>query len=224
MRQLILDLGLDRPQTFDNFFIGQNPELAERLQQIIARVSLEKHLYLWGENGTGKTHLLQAVEKAASPAARLIKPTFGKTEFIFDPQITLYLIDDVHLLSPTLQIEAFNLFNQVREHGYTLIISGNTPPTSLHVREDLRTRLGWGLIYRLYELSDEDKIAALQHAAETRGIHLSQGILPYLITHYKRDMHSLTAILDGLDTFSIETQRPITLPLLRDLLELEPNE
>lgn len=221
MRQLLLDLDLEKPQTFDNFFIGQNPELASRLQQIVARVSSERFVYLWGEAGTGKTHLLLAMAKAAGKSARYIAPDMPYDAFQFDPAITLYVVDDCHALTPALQIEVFNLFNQVREHGYAIITTGKLPPVNLTVREDLRTRLAWGLIYHLHELSDEEKIIALHHSADIRGLNLSPNILPYLITHYKRDMHSLSCLLDDLDTFSIETKRPITLPLLRDLLELE---
>ncbi len=92
------------------------------------------------------------------------------------------------------------------------------------MREDLRTRLGWGLIYQLHGLSDQEKIAALTHAAQVRGLHLSSGVLPYLITHFRRDMRSLSAMLDELDRYSLETQRPITLPLLRSLLQLESED
>lgn len=221
MRQLLLDLGAEKPQTFDNFFIGQNPELADRLQQIVARVSSERFVYVWGEPGTGKTHLLHAMAQAAAPASRLIPPDAGIEAFVFDPAITLYLIDDCNSLSAAAQIEAFNLFNQVRENGYAMVTSGNQPPATLAVREDLRTRLGWGLIYRLHELTDEDKIAALSHSAHVRGLTLSPGVLPYLLTHYQRDMRSLSEILDGLDEYSLETKRPITLALLRSLLQLE---
>ena len=77
------------------------------------------------------------------------------------------------------------------------------------------------MIYQVHELVDEEKIAALSHAALARGLTLSSGVLPYLITHFSRDMRSQSAMLDALDQYSLETKRPITLPLLRDLLELK---
>jgi DnaA family protein len=86
----------------------------------------------------------------------------------------------------------------------------------------LRTRLGWGLIYQVHELTDDEKIAALSQRALARGLTLSSGVLPYLITHFRRDMRSLSATLDALDRYSLETKRAITLPLLRDLLLHEP--
>ena len=102
-----------------------------------------------------------------------------------------------------------------------MVSSGELPPSELIVRADLRTRLGWGLIYQLYSLSDEEKINALMYAAQVRGIHLSSSVLHYLITHFRRDMRSLSAMLDELDRYSLEIQRPITLPMLRNLLQLE---
>ena len=130
-------------------------------------------------------------------------------------------MDDCPRLSPDAQIAAFALFNQVRENGALLVSAGDKPPAGLALREDLRTRLGWGLIYEVHGLTDDEKIAALTQAAQARGITLSPGVLPYLITHFRRDMRSLSAMLDALDQYSLETQRPITLPLLRSLLQLE---
>jgi DnaA family protein len=91
----------------------------------------------------------------------------------------------------------------------------------LNIREDLRTRLGWGLIYQVQGLSDEDKLDALERSAQAKGIGLAQGVLPYLITHYRRDMRSLMDMLGQLDHYSLETKRPITLHLLRELLQRE---
>src|SRR5947207_631130 len=84
------------------------------------------------------------------------------------------------------------------------------PPAVLPGLEDLRTRMCWGLLYQVYELSDEEKIAALSLAAATRGLTVSPGVLPYLIAHFQRDMRSLSAMLDALDRYSLETQRHIT--------------
>jgi DnaA family protein len=131
----------------------------------------------------------------------------------------MYLLDDCDQLSEDHQIAAFALFNQVREAGGSWVASANQAPAQLKLREDLRTRLGWGLIYELHGLSDEEKLDALSKSAESRGLSLSPGVLPYLLTHFRRDMPSLSAMLDALDRYSLETQRPITLPLLRELLQ-----
>jgi DnaA-homolog protein len=222
MRQLLLDLGAEKPPTLDTFVAGQNAELAALLMRIAARTVTdlnERFVYLWGEPGAGKSHLLQALATASD--ARYIAPDAPADAFLHAPQTKLYLLDDCERLPAQSQIAAFDLFNQVRENGGVLVAAGAVAPAAMTVREDLRTRLGWGLIYQVHGLTDDEKIAALTQSAAARGLSLSAGVLPYLLTHYRRDMRSLSAMLDALDQYSLETQRPITLPLLRDLLQLE---
>lgn len=222
MRQLTLDLGPQQPQTLDNFVVGQNAELAQLLRDFANRergMPHERFVYVWGEPGAGKTHLLRAL--TSNPHSRYIPAGAEEGEYLADPDIDLYVMDDCEQLSDDAQIAAFSLYNQVKENGSLLVAAGDKPPAGLSLREDLRTRLGWGLIYQVHGLTDDEKIAALTQAAQARGIGLSPGVLPYLITHFRRDMRSLSAMLDALDQYSLETQRPITLPLLRSLLQIE---
>jgi DnaA-homolog protein len=214
MKQMVLDLGAEQVRSLDTFEVGRNAELAHQMHQFAERSAREHFAYLWGEPAAGKTHLLQAL--AATGAARYIGG--GQKDFDFSPAVSLYLVDDCHALSADEQVDAFALFNQVREHGAYMVSTGPVPPAVLPVREDLRTRMGWGLVYQVLGLSDEEKIAALTHAAEARGLTLSASGLPYLLSHFRRDMRSLSEMLDALDHYSLETQRPVTLPLLRDLL------
>lgn len=219
MRQMLLDLSAGEPQTLQSFVVGANSELMQHLRVVANRAhsSLnENFTYLWGDAGAGKTHLLQAM--AALPAARYVAADADSDAFEFSPDQHIYLLDDCDKLSGDAQIRAFALFNQVRENNGVMISAGSVAPAVLGVREDLRTRLGWGLIYQVHELTDDEKIAALSHSAAARGLTLSSGVLPYLITHFRRDMRSLSAMLDALDRYSLETKRAITLPLLRDLL------
>jgi DnaA family protein len=223
MRQLPLDLSAEKPQTLETFVVGTNDELLQHLQtlaQFGAGSPTEHFIYLWGTPSAGKTHLLQAM--AILSTARYIAADANAEAFEFSSSQRIYLLDDCDKLSDEAQISAFALFNQVRENNGIMITAGAVAPAILGVREDLRTRLGWGLIYQVHELTDDEKIAALNHSATARGLTLSSGVLPYLITHFKRDMRSLSAMLDALDHYSLETKRPITLPLLRDLLLQEP--
>lgn len=222
MKQLVLDLGAEPAPSLESFEVGQNAELTHVMHQFAARASREHFAYLWGETAAGKTHLLHAL--AGSGQARYLGPQSGDEDFTFTPDVTLYLLDDCHMLSAQRQVDAFALFNQVREHGAYMVSTGPVPPAVLPVREDLRTRMGWGLVYQVHGLSDDEKIAALTHAAEARGLTLSASVLPYLLSHFRRDMRSLSTMLDALDQYSLETRRPVTLPLLRDLLlQANPN-
>ncbi len=221
MRQLLLDWGAARPQTLNNFVEGRNAELLALLTLIAQRKAStldQRFVTLWGDAGAGKTHLLRAL--AATPGAKLLMPATSSREFAVSPDIQLYLLDDCDKLAPHRQQAAFSLYNHVRDSGGVMVAATSQPPAQLTLREDLRTRLGWGLVYQVHGLSDEEKIDALSKSAQARGLSLSPGVLPYLLTHFRRDMQSLSAMLDALDRYSLETQRPITMPLLRELLQL----
>ena len=224
LRQLTLDLGTPPPSTFDNFFAGANAELVTRLRELEGALAAgpvaDRTFYVWGESGSGRTHLLQALIHEAQPGhARFVSPQSSLAAFAFDPRVALYAIDDCDGLSGAQQIAAFNLFNEVRAHPTcALVAAGNAAPIGLAVREDLRTRLGWGLVFHLAPLPDEGKAAVLKHAARERGIALDDDVPAYLLTRYRRDMPSLMGLLDALDRFSLEQKRAVTLTLLRTML------
>jgi DnaA family protein len=224
LRQLTLDLGTPPPSTFDNFFAGANAELVTRLRELESELAAapvpDRTFYVWGEPGSGRTHLLQALVHEAQPGhARFASPQSSLAAFAFDPRVALYAVDDCDRLSGAQQIALFNLFNEVRARPTSaLVAAGNAAPLTLAVREDLRTRLGWGLVFHLAPLPDEAKAAVLKHAAKERGIALADDVPAYLLTHFRRDMPSLMALLDALDRFSLEQKRAVTLPLLRTML------
>ena len=178
----------------------------------------QRFITLWGEAGAGKSHLLYALTRDGQ--ALYLNADQPIENYAWSPEIALYLLDDCDRLDADQQIAAFALYNQVRDSGGMLVAAMGRPPAQLTLREDLRTRLAWGLVYQVHGLSDEEKIDALSKSADARGMVLSPGVLPYLLTHSRRDMQSLSAILDALDRYSLETQRPITMPLLRELLQL----
>jgi DnaA family protein len=223
-RQLALDLGTPPPSTFDNFFAGANAELVARLAELDSALAAgplaDRTFYVWGDAGSGRSHLLSALVHSAAPGrTRFLGPQSALAAFAFDAQVSIYTVDDCDKLSSAQQIALFNLFNEVRAHpSSALVATGNAAPIALGVREDLRTRLGWGLVFHLAPLPDERKAAVLKHAAKERGIALAEDVPAYLLTHFRRDMPSLMALLDALDRFSLEQKRAITLPLLRTML------
>lgn len=218
MQQLLLNLDTVSVPTLETFVPGQNAEVLHLLRQMATGNPRDRFVYIWGDAAVGKTHLLRAMSQLC--AARLLDPSSSVTEFAWAPDTVLYLVDDCDRLSGEQQIAAFNLFNQIRDNGTACMISsGATSPLALPLRDDLKSRLCWGLVYQIHGLTDEEKIDALTEHAKARGFTLSQGVLPYLITHYRRDMHSLSMMLDALDRYSLQTKRTITLPLLHDLLQ-----
>ena len=215
--QLLLDISTNIPPSLDNFAAGKNEELVALLRQIATRKAPEHAVYLWGEFAVGKTHLLQAL--ALCPPARYIDHTSDDADFLYDEKTTLYLLDDCQKLSPEKQIAAFNLFNDIQENKDFLVVSGATPASIMPVRDDLRSRLSWGISYHLHKLTDQEKMEALKKMTQDKGIPMAADVLPFLITRYPRDMRTLSAILDALDRYSLQTRRTVTLPLLREMVQ-----
>lgn len=217
MNQLLLDLAPDWWPTFDNFVAGANLELLSGLQDALSGESREKCIYLWGASGSGKSHLLQACVGAAQTAqhsaiyAQARVPEFAE----------VLAVDDVNLLDSDAQIELFNLYNQMRESGGVLLVSGSCSPLHLDVRSDLRTRLGWGLVYQVHALSDTEKAQALAQHARGRGFSLAPEVTHYLLRHGRRDLPSLLAVLDALDEHSLRLHRAPSVPMLREILQHE---
>jgi DnaA family protein len=213
MRQLILDLLPETPPSLDNFVAGANGEALTGLAAWLAADSREASLLLWGASGAGKTHLLRASGAGYSDAAA--DPDLANVS----EGCTFLAVDNVEALSASGQIALFNCFNRLRAAAGRLLTAASRPPLQLALREDLRTRLGSGLIYRLHALTDDEKIAALTAQAAARGLRLPPDALDYLLARAPRDMRSLAAFLVALDRYSLEHKRAITLPLLREVLQ-----
>ena len=119
---------------------------------------------------------------------------------------------------PTTAAGIFTLYNRLKDRGGHLLAASRTPLVALPLREDLRTRLGWGLVYEVLPLSDDDKPEAMAAFARQRGFVLSPDVIDYLLRHGRRDMPSLLATLAALDRASLSAKRPITVPLLKTWL------
>jgi len=232
MRQLILELLPETPPRLDNFVPGGNGEALTGLAAWLAPENRESSLFLWGDTGAGKTHLLRACVADTEPE---LETKTGYSDARLDPDLSrfdrigepadyplLVAVDNVDALGVPGQIALFNLFNRLRAAGRRLLTAGDQAPRHLVLREDLRTRLGSGLVYRVQALSDAEKIDALTIQAKSRGLRLPNEAFNYLLAHAPRDMRSLSALLSALDRYSLEHKRPITMPLLREVLLRTP--
>jgi DnaA family protein len=218
MRQLILDLVPAQPPTLENFAAGSNAEALTGLAGWLAAESPDTCLLLWGESGAGKSHLLAA--SGAIYANAEDDPTLAG----LPEEAAFVAVDNVEALDADGQIALFNRFNRLRAAGGRLLAGARVPPLQLALREDLRTRLGSGQIHRLRPLSDDEKRTALAAQARERGMSLAPEALDYLLARAPRDMRSLAAILAALDRYSLEQKRPLTLPLLRSVLQTHESQ
>jgi len=218
-QQLLLDLKPEQAPTLDNFVVGANAELVARLRNLCGAYSFEA-LYIWGPQGCGRSHLLEATAAAARGQRPVVflQGTEVGADLTPSPG-SLLVIDDVQGLTAEAQVALFRAFNAARFLGLALLLAGSEPPLRLELREDLRTRIGQTLIYEIQLLSDEEKAAALRRHAIERGMLMDPGVVHYLLHHGRRDLPSLMAMLNSLDRASLEQKRPPTLPLLRELMQ-----
>ena len=196
MEQLLLNIELPVQKTFDNFIVGNNKECFDSLKNFILPNNNIFFIYLWGEEGSGKSHLAEAIQKN-----------------------NISIIEDIDQANEIEQIKIFNLYNEHKSSKRKLLVTGNNNPKKMMLRDDLSSRLSWGLVYKLNLLQDKEKKLALNQYSKDKGINLKNEIIEYLLRHFKRDLPSLLATIDALDRWSLKTKRPITIPLLKDMIQ-----
>jgi len=228
MKQIALDIGLAPEPTLKDYVAGRNEEALAHVRLWASDTALRSPvpLYLWGEAGSGKTHLLraarQALERAGSRVGWL--GPHAPQPMAFDPQWDAVIFDDVHLYNAEQQHTAFNWFVSAvapPQGGLPrgVLAAGRLPPADLPLREDLRTRLGWGHVFELHVPTEAERRAVLRRAADARGLMLSDQAMDFVLTRFARDLGSLMQLLEALDAYALQTQRPITIPLLKEWLE-----
>jgi DnaA-homolog protein len=224
MKQLALDIGLARAPSLASFLAGPN-EAAWKHLQLWAGSPTRSPVptYLWGAAGSGKTHLLKAVQESLreqGASAGWLDPSMAEPPD-FNEQWAVVLMDDVQRYSAVQQHAAFSWFVQAQALQRGVCAAGLLPPADLKLREDLRTRLGWGHVFQLHVLSEPERRAVLRQAADARGVFLSDEVMDFILTRFSRDLGSLLQLLEHLDAYALQTQRAITIPLIRSMLESE---
>ena len=238
-RQIALDLGHTPQPSLSNFISTGNENLSNTLKSLQESWQQTSNLadplqidmrmiHAWGISGSGRTHLLQAMYlKALEVGVDAFMLNQDSTnddwraagKVIETGSLAILCVDDIDHLDEFSQGALFRLHNLIKDTPkQSLITASLVPPANLELREDLRTRLAWGLVFQMHALSDGEKLQALQQAAQARGLNLSTDVAPWLLRHFHRDMPSLMSLLEALDAYSLETKRAITLPLVKEML------
>jgi len=226
MRQIALDIGLASGPTLSNFFAGPNEAVLRHLQLWLGDRALQTPrspvpTYLWGVGGSGKTHLLRGVQRALSEQGAGVGwlDAGVHAPAPFNEQWAAVLLDDVQLYNAAQQQVAFNWFVNAQTHQRWVLAAGDVAPGELRLREDLRTRLGWGHLFSLQLLGEPDRRAVLRQAADERGVFLSDEVMDFMLTRFARDLGSLMELLDLMDGYSLQTKRAITIPLIKAMMD-----
>lgn len=232
MTQLLLDLEPPRIPTLDNFMVGRNAEVLAALRHLCATIPEHpsaRCLYLWGPAGSGRSHLAKATcdmldgqfldgREANAHDIRAAIESHGA-----DDARRMLVVDGVESLDVEGQEALFHAINLLRDDPRgALVVTGNVTSRDLSLkpgRDDLRSRLAWGLVYQLHRLDDSEKDAALAHRADQQGFPLTPDVRRYLLTHFSRDLGSLMRMVDALDRHARENQRIVTVPLIREFLQ-----
>ena len=222
MKQIALDIGLASGPTLTSFFAGPNDAALKHLQLWAGSPTRSPvPTYLWGATGSGKSHLLKAVREAlreqGATAGWIDATVLEPPEY--DEAWSVVLLDDVHLYTAVQQHAAFNWFVNAQTHQRGLLAAGQLPPADLKLREDLRTRLGWGHVFALLPLSEPERRAVLRQQADDRGVFLGDEGMDFMLTRFSRDLGSLTELLGLIDGYSLQTKRPITIALIKSMLD-----
>lgn len=226
--QLPLEFKFNNEYTFESFVVGPNGEIVEVLKKFNTGDD-NPVVYFWGKSGVGKTHLLQAVCQSQAFNEKPVAMVPLESGEMCSPEMldglermSLVCIDSLQTVSgnPEWENALFHFYNRACELSTPLVMCGDAPPGQLGLSlPDLQSRLGWGLVFQLKELSDEEKITAMRQRAQVRGIELSDEVGEFLLRRHSREMTALIALLDGLDKASLAHQRRLTIPFVKQYLD-----
>lgn len=228
--QLSLSMRLRDDATFANYYPGANASTLGYVEHACETENqwLDSVLYLWGSAGVGRSHLLQAaclrVEERGGRALYLPLAELAH----HGPQLLdnvefcdLVCLDDIQAVlgQPHWEEALFHAFNRLRDAGKQLLIAAHAPPRELSIKlPDLQSRLSIALVFQLHELSDDDKLRALQLRASRRGLRLSDEVGRFILARSVRSTTVLFDTLEQLDHASLQAQRKLTIPFLKEAL------
>lgn len=226
MQQIPLDIGVPLVPSFENFLPGPNAEVLAYLRGwldggISGAQESPVCVYIGGAPGGGKSHLMGALAAALRQrglACGVLRPD-SPASAEFDPAWSAAILEDVQAYDAALQHAAFNWFVNAQSQQRTVFATGQALPRALALREDLRTRLGGGQIFYLQPLTEAQIRTVLRDSAHVRGLFLGDEVLDFVLHRFSRDLGSLMPLLAAADHYALQTQRAITIPFIKTMLE-----
>ena len=228
MRQLPLDIQLRIDATFDNFIAGRNQALLTHLRQM-AQAPAQQFLFWHGAQGSGCTHLAHAL--TASVSQHRLRAVYLPLRWPnLEPDhldglefCDLVVLDDVDQVSQQMDwcVALFRLFNAIKDRSGALALCAHIPPAEIACAlADWQTRLSSTTVFAIHELNDDEKAALLMRRATELGLHLGADNAAFLLNRKSRAIPELLTALDKLDAASLAEQRRLTLPFIKQVLQL----
>ena len=225
--QIPLPLMPRRDSRFEDFVSGPNQAVVEALKHVPDEPG--SHIFLYGGEGSGKTHLLNALchetrERQGRAfylaLKRLPKNAIASLQGL--ETLDLVCVDDLHVIAGDEAWEEalFHCFNRIREANGRLLISSRERLSALNIGlPDLASRLSWGLRLPLVTLEDDDKLKVISLHSNALGLGLSEEVQQYLLKRHDRSMAALIQTVDKLHQAALTSKRRITVPLAREVLK-----
>jgi chromosomal replication initiator protein len=243
-----VDSRLNPKYNFDNFVIGGSNRFAHAAAVAVAEAPAKAYnpLFIYGDSGLGKTHLLHAIGHYAESLYPGIRVRYvSSEEFTNDfinsiannrasvfqsryREIDILLIDDIQFLQRAVETQEafFHTFNTLHDHNKQVVITSDLPPKHLTGFEDrMRSRFEWGLITDVQAPDLETRIAILRKKAQSEKLQVSAEILEYMATKVSSNIRELEGTLIRVTAFASLNRTPVDLALvqtvLKDLITLD---
>jgi len=232
--QLFFDFPTTPDYSFKSFVAcNGNNTAREFVKKVLDPDSEEKLLFLYGESGSGKTHLLSAVSREIGDRLAIVSPPVIPVELVTTDNcqeifrlaapLPILLLDNLHLLqdSSTLRTAVWQLFNDFYESGRTIIATATLPPKELlSLDEHLQSRFMWGLVAKLDISDDDSRRMIMKKLADDSQIIIPDDVIDYLLNHLPRDIPSLASAVELLKNRSFATQKKISLKLAKEAIRV----
>ena len=242
------DTRLNSKYSFDNFVIGQSNRFAHAAAVAVAEAPAKAYnpLFIYGDSGLGKTHLLHAIGHYAMSLYPGIRVRYvSSEEFTNDfinsiannrgssfqaryRNIDILLIDDIQFLQRAVETQEafFHTFNTLHDHNKQVVITSDLPPKHLTGFEDrMRSRFEWGLITDVQVPDLETRIAILRKKAQSEKILVPDDILEFMASKVSSNIRELEGTLIRVTAFASLNRTPVDMPLvqtvLKDLITLD---
>ncbi len=242
------DTRLNSKYSFDNFVIGQSNRFAHAAAVAVAEAPAKAYnpLFIYGDSGLGKTHLLHAIGHYAMSLYPGIRVRYvSSEEFTNDfinsiannrgssfqaryRNIDILLIDDIQFLQRAVETQEafFHTFNTLHDHNKQVVITSDLPPKHLTGFEDrMRSRFEWGLITDVQVPDLETRIAILRKKAQSEKIQVPDDILEFMASKVSSNIRELEGTLIRVTAFASLNRTPVDMPLvqtvLKDLITLD---
>jgi chromosomal replication initiator protein len=242
------DSRLNPKYNFDNFVIGGSNRFAHAAAVAVAEAPAKAYnpLFIYGDSGLGKTHLLHAIGHYAESLYPGIRVRYvSSEEFTNDfinsiannrasvfqsryREIDILLIDDIQFLQgkDSTQEAFFHTFNTLHDHNKQVVITSDLPPKHLTGFEDrMRSRFEWGLITDVQAPDLETRIAILRKKAQSERLQVDNEILEYMASKVSSNIRELEGTLIRVTAFASLNRTPVDMALvqtvLKDLITLD---